>query len=263
MFIVIKQNVFKAIMQEFEKERDGLVIDDYSLKQVISMIIRFKEGASEEENFYEELEDLYIHETRQYFAKFGPLEDYTFEEYLKKVEVILEQERERVEKYLKDSQSQKIISVVEDELLVKNMEQILDKPTGLEYILNNNIVSQMQLLYRLYAPLHNCVCEIARKFKDYIIRKGNAIIDDLEENATDMDQNQMISQILDSSLVRNMHSLPFKDSYFSTAIQSGFASFLNRSIKDQTVSEILGKSTEKYLKKVRFECKLGKGVVYG
>jgi methionyl-tRNA formyltransferase len=69
---------------------------------------------------------------------------------MKKVDEILEQERERIEKYMTESSFDKYIAVVQDELLVKHMSELLDKPSGLNYILKNNIVKDMSLLYKLY-----------------------------------------------------------------------------------------------------------------
>ena len=79
IFMTIKVNVYNAIMEEFEKERDGKVIDDQSLKQVIEMLIKFKQTQNEEEDFYKELEELYVSETSRYYSIAGKdyLKDYT------------------------------------------------------------------------------------------------------------------------------------------------------------------------------------------
>jgi hypothetical protein len=75
----VKVNVFKAIMEEFAKERDGKIIDDLSLKQVIQMIIQFRETMSDESDFYTELEEMFIKETSKYYNICGKeyLQDYT------------------------------------------------------------------------------------------------------------------------------------------------------------------------------------------
>lgn len=67
IFIPIKVNALKAIMDEFAKERDGKMIDDLSLKQVIQMIIQFRGNSSDEGDFYSELEDMFIKETSKYY----------------------------------------------------------------------------------------------------------------------------------------------------------------------------------------------------
>mmetsp|Transcript_12358 Transcript_12358/g.12405 ORF Transcript_12358/g.12405 Transcript_12358/m.12405 type:complete len:126 (+) Transcript_12358:331-708(+) len=80
VFMSIKINVYKAIMEEFEKERDGNVVDTHSLQQTIQMIIRFGENRdNEEEDFYKELEEMYIKETSLYYSIRGPkyLKEYT------------------------------------------------------------------------------------------------------------------------------------------------------------------------------------------
>ena len=94
------------------------------------------------------------------------------------------------------------------------------------------------------------------------------MVDKLEDHVSEFDQGMVINKILESQFVeeiisfsenyiqlqtqnRNFNSsqMPFKDTYFSTAFQSAFASYLNRSVKDHTMAEILGRSTEKIMRK--------------
>lgn len=59
VFLSIKLNVMQAIIYELEQEREGECIDDLSLKQVIQMIIKFRENSNDDESdFYKELEEL-------------------------------------------------------------------------------------------------------------------------------------------------------------------------------------------------------------
>ena len=155
VFFPIKLNVLDAIIDEFEKEREGECIDDFSLKQVIQMIIKFRSNTSDEVDFYKELEEMFTRETSRYYNMKGKefLRDYTCEEYLLKVEMIIDQEKFRIEKYMKESSFDRYIAVVQDELLVKNMEQLLSKSTGLEHMLSNHTIKSMKLVYKLYSPL--------------------------------------------------------------------------------------------------------------
>lgn len=43
VFMNIKVNVYKSILSEFEKERDEKIVDTHSLKQIIIMIIKFRQ----------------------------------------------------------------------------------------------------------------------------------------------------------------------------------------------------------------------------
>lgn len=109
-------------------------------------------------------------ETAKYYSNKGVefLKDYTCEEYLKKIERIIEEEKERADRYMKESTCEKFIAVVQDELLVKNLTNLLDKNSGLDYILENHIVKDMHLIYRLYCPLQPCLKEIAQRFRIFI-----------------------------------------------------------------------------------------------
>lgn len=262
VFVPIKISVFNAIVKEFEKERDGEWIDDYSLKVVIQMIIKFNEHSLDEQDYFKELENQVIGDTVRYYSKEAKsfLSKYNWEEYLLKVDRIIEEEKERVTKYLIESSYDLFLSVVQQELLVKNMDAILDKPSGLHFILNNHIVKNMKLIHNLYWQLPEWLREIANRFKIYISNKGNEIVTKWEESLDDVDKNLLIGKIIDSTFIEeiitfweNYMTLLSKDlnrdTYFVTAFESAFSSFLNRSVKDHTIAEILGRSCDKVLKK--------------
>ena len=263
VFAPIKIKVYNAIVNEFNKEREGEWIDDYSLKTVIQMIIRFKETIGVDEiDYLNELEANYIAGTKSYCIKKSEdfLNKYNCEEYLHKVDKFIEEEKFRIDKYLKESSFDRFISVVQQELLVKNMNTILNKPSGLSFILNNHIVKDMRLIHKLYSSLHECLKEIALQFKDHISNNGNKIINRLEESIADVEKNQVINAIFDSTFINDIVSFcenymdllvkDFKkDSYFATAFDSAFSSFLNRSVCDHSVAEILGRSCDSMLKK--------------
>lgn len=81
-----------------------------------------------------------------------------------------------------------------------------------------------------------------------------------EESLDEVDKNLLIGKILDSTFVEeiitfceNYMTLLSKDlnrdTYFVTSFESAFSSFLNRSVRDHTIAEILGRSCDKILKK--------------
>jgi cullin 1 len=257
VFIPVKINVFKAIIQEFEKEREGEWIDGFSLISVLQMIIKFKDWFSDEVDFYTELKEFYKKETATYYNIKGKefLRDYNCQEYLHKVDLILEQER-----VLKENEFGEFALIVQDELLVKNMENLFNKPTGLSYILKNHSVDDIKLLYKLYSPLQDWLREIAHQFKLFISLKGNEIVDALEETVKDVDRNAVINLILDSNFIGEMMGFwekyvkllkkdLSKNTYFVTSFESAFSLFLNRYVQDHTIAEILARSSEKVLKK--------------
>lgn len=90
-------------------------------------------------------------------------------------------------------------------------------------------------------------------FKAYIEKKGNLLVDHLEEEVIHADNATIINQILDSqyldeilgfcesyvSLLINDFS---KDPYFVTSFETAFSTFLNRSIREHTMAEVLARS---------------------
>lgn len=141
-------------MEEFEKERNGDIIH-HSIKSIIDMILKFKHSANDDTDFYKELEEMLVKETSRYYSLKGAeyLKEYTCAEYLQTVENIVEQEKFRIEKYMPESSFDRYLIVIQDELLIKNINLVFEKPTGIQHILQNHIVKDMKLIYKLYRPL--------------------------------------------------------------------------------------------------------------
>jgi len=51
---------------------------------------------------------------------------------------------------MQESSFDRFLSVIREELLVKNMEQLFGKSSGLDFILKNHIIKDMKLIYKLY-----------------------------------------------------------------------------------------------------------------
>lgn len=94
---------------------------------------------------------------------------------------------------------------------------------------------------------------IAHMFKAYIEQKGKEVVDHLEEEVMNADSTIIINQILDSQFLDEI--LVFcesyvsllindfrKDPYFITSFETAFSTFLNRSIREHTMAEILARS---------------------
>lgn len=85
-------------------------------------------------------------------------------------------------------------------------------------------------------------------------------MDSLEETVLEAEKNALINVILDTKFVDGMINFCEryvsllrkdlnKDTYFVTAFESAFSSFLNRSCQEHTMAEVLAKSSERVLKK--------------
>lgn len=227
------------------------------------MIIRFKETASSDEiDYLRELETYYIAGTKAYCVKKSEdfLHKYNCDEYLRKVDQIIDEEKFRIEKYFNETSFDRFVAVVQQELLVNNINAVFSKPSGLNFILKNHIVKDMRLIHKLYSDLHDSLKQIAHEFEEFISDKGNDIINRLEESIANVDSKQVIKAIFDSTFIDDIISFcenytnllvkDFrKDRYFVTAFDSAFSSFLNRSVSGHSVAEVLGRSCDNVLKK--------------
>mmetsp|Transcript_12359 Transcript_12359/g.12407 ORF Transcript_12359/g.12407 Transcript_12359/m.12407 type:complete len:146 (-) Transcript_12359:35-472(-) len=109
------------------------------------------------------------------------------------------------------------------------------------------------------------------------------LVDLLEDHVSEFDQSSVVHKILDSKFVQEIITfiesyrwsstaeapdgmissrgssaafgvmsrpqMAFKDSYFLSAFQAAFSSFLNRSVRTHTIAEVLGRSVDKVLRK--------------
>jgi cullin 1 len=95
-----------------------------------------------------------------------------------KVEASLEAESQRVKNYLSSESEEKLLRVLDDELLVKYEAELLDKEnSGARVLLCNDMLEDLSRMYRLFSRVTNGLVPIADILRRHITDVGNEKIE--------------------------------------------------------------------------------------
>ena len=97
------------------------------------------------------------------------LNEYTVQEYLVKTEYLIKKEKELVHKYLNRITEEHLINILYNELLINNLNKLLlNDSYGMKYMLVNEMLEDLNRLYKLTKKYTEQLHFIAKLFKDYM-----------------------------------------------------------------------------------------------
>lgn len=150
------------------------------------------------------------------------IEEIDISEYLSHVDRRLNEEYDRLLHYLDPSTKPLLISTVERRLLTQHINGILHK--GLNYLLDENKLKDLTLMYNLYNRLKDGLTELCRHFNNYVKTKGRTLVINPEKDAT------MVQDLLDFK-VRMDHTVSVcfkKCDSFVNSLREAFEYFINQ-----------------------------------
>ena len=142
IFEHFKSRVVQIFAQQMHLEREGMSVDRTLLKEVSGIFCQLGEVADSENQLYlySYLETGLVEETANYYEQksSGWIADDSCPEYLVKAENAFELETKRIEAYLHSSSEQKILDSFNDKVIVNHLHILLEKQTGIKYLLENH-----------------------------------------------------------------------------------------------------------------------------
>lgn len=174
IFDVLKKDVANALLVLINQERDDTVVDRGLMKDSVRIFESMGMGSLEV--YTTDLEAGLLESTREYYGRKGETwmsEDPT-PAYLIKAESALEAEKAKVQYYLNAETEPKLLKVVEEELLGKWQQGLLEKEgSGCRILLMNDMADDLSRMYRLFSRVPNGLQAMADIFKAYITEIGN------------------------------------------------------------------------------------------
>ncbi|CAE8718527.1 unnamed protein product, partial [Polarella glacialis] len=246
-YTVFNQQVFQvcikdtrsALLRVINLERQGEHIDQDLVKGVIDIFIDLGLGSP---NLYNaEFEEAFLPATSDYFVRqaSGWLSEDSFPEYLRKAEVALNAEEQRVTNYLHRSTQMKLKHVVIQALLAQPQSQLLEKETGVVYLLDNDKREDLARMHRMFSLVDNGLNPISHAFRQYVTDRGSKIVDERVEQAkTVASKSEALSDPTFIQTLLDLHDR-FKgivqecfsqDSLFQKSLKEAFEVFVNRDI---------------------------------
>jgi len=258
VFEEVKKDTRSAILRVVNLERQGDGIDQDLVKGVIDMFIDLGLGSLNAYNT--EFEEYFLPATRDYFVRqaSGWISEDSFPEYLRKAEVALIAEEQRVTNYLHRSTQPKLKHEVIQALLAQPQAQLLEKDTAVVYLLDNDKREDLARMHRMFTLVDNGLNPIAQAFRSYVTDRGNKIVDERIDQAKQMASKS--EALGDPSFIQTLLDLhdTFKgivqecfsqDSLFQKSLKEAFEVFINRDIGKFSFAALMSAFCDRILKK--------------
>lgn len=224
----IRDQLRNTLLQQVSDERQGNIIEAHWIKNICQMLVQLgvdKRTVYEEifeAPFLEQSAEFYRSESQRY------LNENSASTYIRQVEQRINEESNRAQRYLDPGTEQKIVHVVEEELITKHMTSIVDmENSGVVCMLREQRIADLSCMYRLMCRVHTGLQCIISCVSAYLREQGKSLV--TEEEGGKSDAVQYIQRLLDLKdrfdlfLVKSFDS----DKEFLKMIAKDFEHFLN------------------------------------
>jgi len=175
----IGKNLRDTLLDMIMRERRGEVIDRMAVKNACQMLMLL---GIESRNVYDE--DFESHFLRQ-SAEFYRMESQRFLEensasvYIRKVEARITEEAERATVYLDDSTEPRIVNVVEEELIKRHMNTVVEmENSGVVHMLCNDRTEDLACMYKLFARVNDGHQTMSDCLSKHLRARGRALVEE-------------------------------------------------------------------------------------
>lgn len=189
------------IMNEFTKDRNNQIVDHKLVRSVCKLYVQmgmldaepFRSGeeftwkGEYDLGFYKKhFQEPFLVRTRKEYDNQASsrIQALTAPDYLLWADECLEREENYCKTMLDATTREPLMDEVEQELITKRNKMIVDKDTGLKYMVDNRLEDNLRILYRCFSRREaNLLC-IVEEMNAYIRKEGEKIMAD-EEKAKD------------------------------------------------------------------------------
>lgn len=122
-------------------------------------------------------------------------------EYIQKANQYLKEEESRIERYLSwDDIKNGILKEFKTEMLFNHEQALLDRETGIKYLLQHDLVDDLGLLFTLYYEEQEKYLQpIGQAFRDHIFNQGSSLVSRVDFTQEEHKEHTKIKEILASS----------------------------------------------------------------
>jgi cullin 1 len=248
----MKTAIASAIQSLIDKERDQFIVDRSLIKSVV--VLYETMGMGTLEAYTRDLEGPLLTSTQQYYSRMAVAwANDPMPEYLSKAYAALKDEQDRVVNYLNARSKNKIVRVVETEILCPLLER---EDTGCFALLRNDKSEDLRLMYKIFEPLEIGLLPMAQVFQQYLVKGGTDIVNRRQArlNSGERDTNE------DADFIQAM--IAFHKKYaevvkkyltnhylFQKALSDAFVIVMNKNVGQFTNAELLSSYCDRSLRK--------------
>eukprot|EP00879_Flechtneria_rotunda_P005254 GHRR01005539.1.p1 GENE.GHRR01005539.1~~GHRR01005539.1.p1 ORF type:complete len:335 (+),score=120.01 GHRR01005539.1:715-1719(+) len=178
----VKRNTRAAVLKLIEREREGELIDKTLLKHILDIFIEVGMGSMD--CYERDFEEVLLTETANYYKRKASewINQDSCPDYMLKAEECLRLEEERVDNYLHPSTKLKLLKEVENEVLTKYENDLLQKEhSGCAALLRDDKTDDLARMYRLFSRIPKGLDPIADCFKEHVEGEGMKLVKEVAE----------------------------------------------------------------------------------
>ncbi|KRZ83754.1 Cullin-3 [Trichinella sp. T8] len=225
----IRDNLSNTLLNMIMAERHGEAIHMLSVKNACLMLMAL--GIHARTVYEEDFENPFLQQSAEFFREEGLryLSENNASAYIQKVQQRINEESIRARHYLDAMTEVKIIKVLEEELISKNLRIIVDmENSGVIHMLTQDRYEDLNAMYLLLKRVPNGLTVMSSAMSNYLRQQGTALVHELT-NGISTSPVQFIENLLSlKSRFDQFLSQAFEnDSLFRRVISSDFEHFFN------------------------------------
>jgi cullin 3 len=185
-FPQIKDHLRQILLDMVQKERRGELTDRGSIKNACQMLMTL--GLDSRQVYYEDFEEPFLAQSAEFYRCESQrfLAENSSSVYIRKVDERIKEEIERANHYLDKSTEQRIVKVLEDELISAHMKTIVEmENSGVYHMLKHDKHEDLSYMYKLFHRVPNGLQSVADCMSLYLREQGRNLVSlDHENNAS-------------------------------------------------------------------------------
>lgn len=227
----IRDHLRQTLLDMVIRERRGEVVDRLSIKAACQMLMIL--GIDSRAVYEEDFERPFLIQSAEFYKlesqKF--LAENSASVYIKKVEARIIEEGDRAKHYLEESTEQRIVEVVEEELIKKHMKTIVEmENSGVVHMLKCQKTDDLRCMYKLLSRVVDGLRTTSSCVSQHLREEGKALVTEDEGGANALNFVQSLLDLkdrYDTFLYKSFEG----DKIFKQMISSDFEYFLNLNAK--------------------------------
>jgi cullin 1 len=200
MFLHCHNNVMEAVLKLVEKQRDGETIDHAQIKTLVQSFVSLGLDDSDStknnlEVYRQFFEVPFLNATSQYYAteseKF--LAENNVVEYMKKAEIRLVEEKDRVDLYLLPDIYQPLMRTCETALIKDHSSMLREE---FQNLLDNDRREDLGRMYKLLFRIPEGLQPLRKKFQEHVQKSGLAAVEKMAVGSDPIDPKTYVTTLL-------------------------------------------------------------------
>ncbi|KAI9798511.1 MAG: hypothetical protein M1833_004778 [Piccolia ochrophora] len=258
-FMKVQDRVMAAVLRMVKKQRNGETIEQAQIKSIVDSFVSLGLDESDstkstldvyryyfEKPFLESTTQYYQNESKQFVAENSVVE------YMKKAEIRLEEERDRVGIYLHPDIMNGLMKTCQTVLIAEHSSLLRDE---FQVLLDNDRQDDLARMYKLLARIPDGLEPLRTKFEAHVRKAGLTAVSKVAADGDNMEPKIYVDALLEvHSQYQNLVNQAFVgESEFVRSLDNACREFVNRNEVCKSGStkspELLAKYTDTLLKK--------------